>query len=206
MFPTPLRAVEHRHRGGVRLCVAETDEHNAAVSVFEQFEAFAMQHHVRFAAFFATHFEIMPAELRADASAERFRNGFLGGEARGEERRGNFVRETILDFVGQQNALEKSFAELFVRRRDASDFNDINANAEDHLVIQNDDSRWSNHEIHEIHESQTALSAAGHKPLSCLSCLSWFRNPGFFLLDKSHIEKYATAWSELSLPAMKNRL
>ena len=65
----------------------------------EQLLALAMQHHERFAGFFAPDFHVPPAQLRANAGAECLGDGLLGRKARRQERPGNFVRQAVGDFV-----------------------------------------------------------------------------------------------------------
>ena len=71
--------------------------------------------------------------MRADAGAERFGNRLLRREARRQKRRGRFVRQAIGDFVGMQDAFEKPFAEPLVRGLDAGHFDDVYAEAENHV-------------------------------------------------------------------------
>jgi hypothetical protein len=59
----------------------------------KQFFPLAVQHHERLAGFLAPDLHVLPAQLRADAGAERLGNGLLGREPRREERRGIFVRQ-----------------------------------------------------------------------------------------------------------------
>ena len=100
----------------------------------EQFFSPAVQDHERLAGVLAPDFHVLPAQLRADAGAERLGNRLLGREPRRQERRGIFVRETVGDFVRVQDAVDKPLAEFFVRRGDARHFDDVNANAENHGI------------------------------------------------------------------------
>ena len=93
-----------------------------------------MQNHERLAGFLFANFHVLPAELRADAGAERLGNGFLGRKPRREERRGIFVRQAVGDFVRQQNPVHEPLAKFFVRRCDARDFDDVNARAQNHGI------------------------------------------------------------------------
>ena len=93
-----------------------------------------MQHHEWLAGFLAPDFHVLPAQLRADAGAERLGNGLLGREPHGQERRGILVRETVGDFVRMQDTVHEPPAEFFVRRCDARHFDDVNANAENHGI------------------------------------------------------------------------
>src|SRR5438552_16654551 len=112
------------------LGMAEADEHGARASGLQQLLAGLVQDHEGLAAFFAPDFHVLPAEFGADAGAEGFGNSLLGRKARGQEWGGGFVRKTIADFIGVQDALEESLAESLVGSVNAGDFDDGNANAQ----------------------------------------------------------------------------
>ena len=131
---------QNRRRRRVIGRVAQADKQSFRAAGLEQFFPLAVQDHERLAGFLAPDFHVLPAELRADAGAERLGNGLLGRESHGQERRGILVRETVGDFVRVQDAVHEPLAEFFVRRRDARHFDDVNANAENHGIY---DSRFA---------------------------------------------------------------
>src|SRR4051812_47201524 len=91
-----------------------------------------MHDDVGFTAFLSTDFHIMPAELGADARAERFRYGFLRCESRRQKRPRFFVRQTIADLTRQQNAIHESLTKFFIGSFDAGNFDQINSDSENH--------------------------------------------------------------------------
>ena len=113
--------------------VAQADEQLPGLARFKQFLSRAVQHHERLAGFLPADFHVLPAKLRADAGAERLGNRLLGREPRRDKRRGMPVRQAIRHFIRQQNPLPEPLAEFLQRRRDARDFDDVNADAQDHL-------------------------------------------------------------------------
>ena len=123
---------QNRRRRRVVGRVAQADEQPFRPAGLEQFFSLAVQDHERLAGCFAPDFHVLPAQLRADAGAERLGNGLLGREPHGQERRGIFVREAVGDFVRVQDTVDKAIAEFFVRRCDARHFDDVNAHAENH--------------------------------------------------------------------------
>jgi hypothetical protein len=123
---------QNGNRRSVLLRVADAQVNDAPAALLQERLSFFVENDEWFAAFFSAHFHVVPAELRADAGAERFGNRFFRREPRRDEWRGIFVRETIGNFRREQDALHKTFAEFFVRRRDALDFDQVNAGAENH--------------------------------------------------------------------------
>ena len=109
---------------------AEVDEVAAAFP--EQVESLAVQHHVRLAGVVLGHLHVVPAELGADAGAERLGDRLLGGEPRGQKRRGILVPQAVLNLGGEQDAPGKPLAESLVRGADALDLDDVDASAENH--------------------------------------------------------------------------
>jgi len=107
--------------------VAQADEQPLRAARFKKFFSLAVQDHERLAGFLFANLDVLPAQLRADARAERLRDRLLGRKPRGDERRGILVRETVGGFVRQQNPLPEPFAEFFQRRANSSDFDDVNA-------------------------------------------------------------------------------
>ena len=92
-----------------------------------------MQHHERFAGFLAADFDVPPAQLRANAGAERLGDGLFGRKAHGQKRRRLAMRKAVGDLVRQQNPADEAFAKFFMRRRDARHFDDVNAGAQNHV-------------------------------------------------------------------------
>ena len=118
--------------GGVEVGMAEAEVQGAGVHLLEQKFAGVVEDDVGLAGFFAADFHVLPAKLAADAGAEGFGDGFLGGEASGEKGGRFLVGKAVRDFFGAEDALQKAFAEFFVRGANAFDFDDVNADAEDH--------------------------------------------------------------------------
>ncbi len=98
----------------------------------EQFRALAVQHHERFARFLAPDLDVLPAELRADARAERLGHRLLGREPHRQKRRGRLVRQAIADLVRMQNPAQEPLAKLLMRRLDARHFDNVDAKAKNH--------------------------------------------------------------------------
>ena len=61
---------------------------------------------------------------------------------------GLFMRQTIGDFVRQQNPVHEPLAEFFVGRGDARHFDDVNAGAQDHLRFTIYDLRLTRKQTH----------------------------------------------------------
>jgi hypothetical protein len=112
--------------------VADADEQLPRLARFKKFFPLAVQDHKRLAGFLFANLHVLPAELRADARAERLGNGLLGREPRRKERRGILVCQAIRNLVRQQDPVHKLLAEFFKRRRDARHLDDVNAGAENH--------------------------------------------------------------------------
>ncbi len=127
-----VRLPQNRQRRGVVLRVAQADVNDVTSPLRQEPRSGVMQHYERPAAFFAADLHVLPAKLASNPGAERFGDGLLRGEARGDVGRGELVREAILDFVRAQDALKKTVAKFLQRAGDAADFNDVDANAEDH--------------------------------------------------------------------------
>jgi len=107
--------------------VAQADEQPLRAARFKKFFSLAVQDHERLAGFLSANLDVLPAQLRADARAERLRDRLLGRKPRGDERRGILVREAVGGLVRQQNPLPEPFAKFLQRRADAGDFDDIYA-------------------------------------------------------------------------------
>ena len=109
--------------------VAESEVDNAGAAAGEQLPGLVMEENEGFAGFLAADFDVLPAELGADAGAKGLGDGFFGGETRGEKRRGIFVGKAVGHFGGPEEAAEESFAVLCAGGRNAVHFNDVNAAA-----------------------------------------------------------------------------
>lgn len=107
----------------------------AAAPLLEKIFSVTMEKDERFAGFPAADFHVLPAKFVAHARAKRLGNGFLRGEPRRQMRCRILVRETIRNLARPQNALEKSLPKLFVRRADPGDFNEVDANAKNHVGL-----------------------------------------------------------------------
>jgi len=114
--------------------VAQADEQLPRLARGKQFFSPAVHHHERLAGFLPADFHVLPAKLRADASAERLGNRLLGREPGGDKRRGILVRQAIGNFIRQQDPLSEPLAKFFQRRLDARDFDDVNADAKNHFI------------------------------------------------------------------------
>ena len=125
---------EDRHAGGMCRRVADAKVDEVAASFPEQIEPLAVHHHVRLAGVVLGHLHVVPAELGADAGAECLGDCLLGGEPRGQKRRGILVPQAVLNLGGEQNALSEPLAEFLVRGADALDLYDVDAGAENHSV------------------------------------------------------------------------
>ena len=112
--------------------VAEREMEGASITGCEEVAAFAVEFNIRFAGFFAVHFNVEPAEPFSDTGAECFGDCFLGGEASSDEGAGIFVGEAILDLGGKQDSADETFAEFFVGGANSGDLDDVGSNAEDH--------------------------------------------------------------------------
>src|SRR6266568_5492855 len=82
-----LSALQNRHRRRVILGVAEAEMKFRAAAALEKFLPVVVENDKRLARFLAPHFQVLPAELFADARAERLGDRLLGREAGGEKRR-----------------------------------------------------------------------------------------------------------------------
>jgi hypothetical protein len=125
---------EDGNRNRVAGGVAHAQVNDIGVARGEKFLAFASEDNVRLAGFFAANFHIMPSERSADANAEGFGDGFLGGETRGDVWNGIRVREAVSGFFGDENALKEAAAMLLPNALDARDFNQIDAYSNYHAA------------------------------------------------------------------------
>src|SRR5436190_6694143 len=114
--------------------MAQADQDGASLALLQELLAAPMEDHKGFTAFLPPHFHVVPAQLSADPGAKSLGNRLFGGKSRREEGCGNTVRQAIADLVRVQNPIEKPVAKPFVRGADAFDFDDIDAQAEDHLA------------------------------------------------------------------------
>ena len=119
--------LQNGHRRGVMVGVAETQMDDAAGALMEEAQPGAMQNHERLPAVFPAHFHVLPAEVLADPGPEGLRDRFLGGKSRREERGGVLVRERVGDLGRLEDAVHEPLTELLERRRDAGDFDDVDA-------------------------------------------------------------------------------
>src|SRR5262245_32026195 len=70
-------AFQDGHGRGVLLGMAQAQMHDAPLASVQQAQSLPMQDHVRFTAFFAGHFEVLPAQMLSDAGAKRFGDGLF---------------------------------------------------------------------------------------------------------------------------------
>src|SRR5207249_3905073 len=127
-----LPALQDRHGGRIVVCVTQAKLEPPAGALLEKCLAARVEDDEGLAGFFATHFNVLPSELSADAGAERFGDRFFGRKPRGEKRRGITMGEAIGDFSRVQHSIQKPFAEFFVGRADAGHFDDVDAGAQNH--------------------------------------------------------------------------
>jgi len=128
-----LSTFQNRNGSGVSFRVAQTQMNDPPAALFQKFLPIVMQNYKGLTALVMLHFHVLPAELTPNACAEGFGDSFLGGEPGREKRRGILVGQAIGNFIRSQYAFEKSLAESFMGSLDASDFNDVNASAENHF-------------------------------------------------------------------------
>lgn len=95
----------------------------------------AVEDDVRLAGFLAPDFHIVPGQMRANASAKSFGNGFLAGESRGDKGARGFVGETVGEFVREENAAHEAIPVFFIRQFNAAHFNQIDAGAENQAFL-----------------------------------------------------------------------
>lgn len=112
--------------------MAEADKHGLRAALVQEFLSASVQNNERLTTFLPSDLHILPAKLSADARAEGFRNGFLGSKPCGQKWRGISVGKTIVNFVWEKNATEEPLPKLLMGSMDAGDFDDIDADAEDH--------------------------------------------------------------------------
>ena len=74
----------------------------------------------------------MPAKRLTDTGAERFGDGFLGGEAGGDVGGGVGVAQAVFALGGEEDTVEEFYSKLFVGLADAIDYDDVCADADDH--------------------------------------------------------------------------
>ena len=87
------------------LCrVADTEVDEVAATFVEQIESLPMQNDERCTGVVLGHLDIMPAKLGTDASAERLGDRLLGGEPRGQKRRGILAPQAVLNLGGEKDA------------------------------------------------------------------------------------------------------
>jgi len=108
--------------------------HVIGTPFFQQQQALVMQNDERFARRFSAYLKVLPAQLTANPGSERFGDGFLGGKARRQERRGIAVRQAIGEFTVAEDPAHKAFAEAFIGTANAVDLDDIHAGAENHVT------------------------------------------------------------------------
>ena len=125
-----LKSFQNGDGGGIMVGVTQAEQDRAAASGLKQVLALAMQDDKRLAAGFLSDFDVVPTELGADTGAEGFGHGFLGGDARCQERGREFVLQTILDLGRKQNAVQEPLAEALMRRPNAFHFDNVDPNAE----------------------------------------------------------------------------
>ena len=87
------------------------------------------------AAWLADHFDIHPAHAMGPAGPERFRRGFLRGEAARKPLGAVAMLFAVGNFRRRENALDKCAAVAPDGRFDAVNFGDVQAQANDHLPI-----------------------------------------------------------------------
>ena len=122
---------DHGGGGGVVGGVGKADVNfKDATGVSIDFGA-AMKPDLGLAARFADNFHVAPSELMADAGAEGFADGLLGGEARGEMDVWFFHGLRISDFALEKDAVEKTVAEALDGIGDWLGFDNVHAYAED---------------------------------------------------------------------------
>lgn len=135
MIPALLcLSLEHRYGGGVLNGVGKAEVKAGGFAGAKELFAFAVKDDVGLARLFAADFDIVPADARADAGAERFRNSFLGGETGSYKRCGVLVRQAVIEFATDENAQGKTFSEFFVGSTNSGDFDQVDAGAEDHCA------------------------------------------------------------------------
>lgn len=80
-----LGALENRDGRRLRGRVTQADVHRRATTFAEECFALSVKDDIRFAGFFPADLDVLPAELRANASAEGLGNSFLSGKTRSEK-------------------------------------------------------------------------------------------------------------------------
>jgi hypothetical protein len=113
---------------------AEMDD--APASGFQKAGAAVMEANYRLAGGLTHDLDVLPSQLGSDPGAEGFADGFLGGKARGEG--GHWVRlgEAIGELGLAQDASGETLAMSLPDLADATEFNDINAQAQNHSFLQ----------------------------------------------------------------------
>jgi hypothetical protein len=116
---------------GVVVAVAEGEAEFLDPHLRGGFSAFAVEEDEGFAGWFALHFDVQPAELFTDASAEGLGDGFFGREPGGVAALGGGHLAAIQAFALAEDPGEESFAVTLDGPRDPRRFDDVHASAED---------------------------------------------------------------------------
>ena len=87
-----LQRFQHRHGRRVDLGMAQTDINRPPIPRLQQGCAGSVQNNGRFTRLAPDNFHIVPAEMFANARAERFGDRFLGGESGRDMARGQPMR------------------------------------------------------------------------------------------------------------------
>ena len=116
---------------GVGVCEAEGEPLNAPGAGY--FGGAAVEQKLRSLPGLTHHFELAPGDAAADAGAQRFCAGLLGGEPRGEALGGAlFAGLAVGDLAGRVHTVEEVLAEAVQTCLDAWNFGEIGAKTKDH--------------------------------------------------------------------------
>src|SRR4030081_2540029 len=127
----PLQlALQDNRCDRVLLAVAQGNERVCDAALFGEFFGAPGEDEKRFATWFLVHVDVAPPHRFADTGAECFRNGFLGGEPRGQMSRGKFHRHRVFDFATGKDAMEKFLAEAVERTFNARTLDKVDTNPE----------------------------------------------------------------------------
>lgn len=124
-------ALDYDRRRRVVISVAEADPDGGNAALGSELLRSAFEDHERLPACVSMHIDVAPAHRLPNAGAECFRDCFLGRKARGKMPRRELHRLAIRDLARREHAMEEAFAEALERVLDACVLDDIETDAKD---------------------------------------------------------------------------
>jgi hypothetical protein len=112
--------------------VSQGDMNPLSAQFVEPLLRFSVKLKLRLLSGQANDFHVAPANAAALARAQRFHAGFFGRESRGKMLDGSRLRLAVGDFAGGEQPIEKTFAVTLHRLLESRNFDQVNANADDH--------------------------------------------------------------------------